>query len=69
MFALCVIGGGSGSVARRSNPSRDTSSKHLHNQEAPEGSNASKRNIKTIATKIKEPVVSLEDMPLAEFQL
>ena len=41
-FVLCVIPGGS--QVRGSNPSRDTSSKRLRNQEAPEGSNAQQRN-------------------------
>ena len=67
MFVLCVIGGGSGSNVWRSNPSRDTSSKQLHNQEAPEGSSAPQRKVKTTATKIKEPNVGMDEMPQAEF--
>ena len=64
-FVLCVIGGGSN--VRRSNPSRDTGSKWLRNQEAPEGSNAQQRNVKKAANKFKEPTVGMDEMPQAEF--
>ena len=68
MFALCVIGGGSGSNVRRSNPLRDTGSKRLRNQdEAPEGSNASQHRTKHTATKLKEPSKGMDEIPLAEF--
>ena len=65
VFAFCVSGGGS----RRSNPSRDTGSKRLRNpqDEAPEGSNAPKRNVKTTASKYKEPSKGMDEIPLAEF--
>ena len=59
---------GSGAHARRSNPSRDMGSKRLCNQdEAPEGSSAPQRRTKTTATKDKEPVMGMDEMPLAEF--
>ena len=56
---LC-LGGGSDSLARRSNPSRDIGSKRLRNQdEAVEGSHASQRRTKHTATKQKEPVMGM----------
>ena len=65
---VCVLGGGSGVPTRRSNPSRDTGSKRLRNQEdVPEGSNAPKRNVKTTASKYKEPSKGMDEIPLAEF--
>ena len=65
---LCVIGGGSGSNVRRSNPSRDTGSKRMRNQdEAPEGSNASQCRTKHTATKLKEPTMGMDEIPLTEF--
>ena len=65
---LCVIGGGSSTNVRRSNPVRDTGSKRLRNQEdVPEGSNAPKRNVKTTASKVKEPTRDMDEIPLAEF--
>ena len=68
VLVLCVIGGGSGSNVRRSNPSRDTGSKRLRNQgEAPEGSNAPQRRTRTTATKNKEPSMGMDEIPLAEF--
>ena len=67
MFVLCVIGGGSGSNVRRSNPDRDTSSKCLRNQEAPEGSSAPQRRTKSTATKTKEPTLGMDEMPQGEF--
>ena len=67
-FVVCVLGGGSGAPARRSNPSRDTGSKRLRNQdEALEGSSASQRRTKTTATKNKEPSMGMDEIPLAEF--
>ena len=68
VFVFCVLGGGSGAPARYSNPSRDTGSKRLRNQdEAPEGSNAPQRRTKTTATKHKEPSMGMDEIPLAEF--
>ena len=65
---VCVLGGGSGVPARCSNPSRDTGSKRLCNQEdVPEGSNAPKRNVKTTASKFKETSKDMDEIPLAEF--
>ena len=65
VFALCVSGGGS----RRSNPSRDTGSKRLRNpqDEAPEGSNAPKRNVKTTASKQKEPAKGMDEIFVTEY--
>ena len=65
-LCLYVIGAGSSSNARHSDPSRDTSSKRLRNQEAPKGSSAPQRHVKTTATKIKEPTVGMDEMPQAE---
>ena len=64
-FAFCVSGGGS----RRSNPSRDTGSKRLRNpqDEAPEGSNAPKRNVKTTASKQKEPAKGMDEISTTEY--
>ena len=68
VFVFCVLGGGSGAPARRSNPSRDTGSKRLRNQdEAPEGSSAPKRNVKSSASKYKEPAKGMDEIPLSEF--
>ena len=68
VFVSCVLGGGSGAHAHRSNPNRDTGSKRLRNQdEAPEGSNAPQRRTKTTATKNKEPSMGMDEIPLAEF--
>lgn len=65
---LCVIGGGSGSNIRLPNLVRDTGLKHLRNpDEAPEGSNASQHRTKTTATKLKEPTMGMDEIPLAEF--
>ena len=65
VFAFCVSGGGS----RRSNPSRDTGSKRLRNpqDEAPEGSNAPKRNVKTTASKQKEPAKGMDEISVTEY--
>ena len=64
VFCVCVSGGGS----RRSNPSRDTGSKRLRNPgEAPEGSSAPKRHVKTSASKHKEPNKGMDEIPLSEF--
>ena len=65
VFAFCVSGGGS----RRSNPSRDTGSKRLRNpqDEAPEGSNAPKRNVKTTASKQKEPAKGMDEISTTEY--
>ena len=50
------------------NPSRDTGSKWLRNKdEAAQGSNASQRRTKHTATKQKEPVMGMDEVPLAEF--
>ena len=64
-FAFCVSGGGS----RHSNPSRDTGSKRLRNpqDEAPEGSNAPKRNVKTTASKQKEPTKGMDEISVSEY--
>ena len=61
----CVLGGGS----RHSNPSRDTGPKRLRNpqDEAPEGSSAPKRNVKTTASKQKEPAKGMDKIPLNEY--
>ena len=68
VFCVCVLGGSSGAPARHSNPSRDTGSKRLCNQdEAPEGSNAPQRRTKTTATKNKESSKGMDELPLAEF--
>ena len=68
VFVFCVLGGGSGAPVHRSNPSRDTGSKRLRNQdEVPEGSNAPQRRTKTTATKLKEPTKGMVEIPLAEF--
>ena len=67
VFVSLCPGGGSG-FARRSNPSRDTGSKRPRNQdEAPEGSSAPQRRTKTTASKHKEPVMGMDEMPQAEF--
>ena len=64
VFCVCVSGGGS----RHSNPSRDTSSKRLRNPgEAPEGSTAPKRHVKTSASKHKEPTKGMDEIPQSEF--
>ena len=64
VFCMCVSGGGS----RRSNPSRDTGSKRLGNPgEAPEGSTAPKRSVKTSASKHKEPAKGMDEIPQSEF--
>ena len=69
-FLACLFCGvcGSGAHARRSNPSRDTGSKRLCNQdEALEGSSAPQCRTKTTATKLKEPTKGMDEIPLAEF--
>ena len=65
VLRFCVSGGGS----RRSNPSRDTGSKRLRNpqDEAPEGSNAPKRNVKTTASKQKEPAKGMDEISVTEY--
>ena len=65
-FVVCVLGGGSGAPARRSNPSRDTGSKRMRNTEEAEGSNAPQRRTKTTATK-EDPAKGMDEIPLAEF--
>ena len=68
VFVFLCLGGGSDSFARRSNPSRDTGSKRLRNQdEAPEGSNASQRRTKHTATKQRDPTMGMDEIPLSEF--
>ena len=65
---VCILGGGSDVPVRRSNPRRDTGSKHLRNQEdVLEGSNAPKRNVKTTASKFKEPSKDMDEIPLVVF--
>ena len=39
----------------------------MRNTEAAEGSNAPQRRTKPTATKEKEPTMSMDEMPLAEF--
>ena len=65
VFAFCVSGGGS----RCSNPSRDTGSKRLRNpqDEAPEGSNAPKHNVKTTASKQKGPAKGMDEISITEY--
>ena len=64
VFCVCVSGGGS----RRSNPSRDTGSKRLRNPgEVPEGSSASKRNVKHSASKHKEPAKGMDEIAQADY--
>ena len=66
-FVVCVLGGGSGAPARRSNPPRDTGSKRMRNTEEADGSNAPQRRTKTTASKEKEPAKGMDEIPLAEF--
>ena len=64
VFCVCVSGGGS----RRSNPSRDTSSKRLRNPgDVPEGSSASERNVKHSASKHKEPAKGMDEISQSEY--
>ena len=68
VFVSLCLGGGSG-FPRRSNPSRDTGSKRLRNpDDVPEGSSAApQRRTKHTASKQKEPVMGMDEMPQAEF--
>ena len=64
VLCVCVLGGGS----RRANPVRDTGSKRLRNPgEVPEGSSASKRNVKSIASKHKEPARGMDEIGAREY--
>ena len=63
----CFCVGVSGGGPRHSNPSRDTGSKRLRNPgEAPEGSTAPKRHVKTSASKNKEPAKGMDEIPQSE---
>ena len=64
VLCVCVLGGGS----RWANPVRDTGSKRLRNPgEVPEGSSASKRNVKSIASKHKEPARGMDEIGAREY--
>ena len=55
VLCVCVLGGGSGAPARRSNPSRDTGSKRMRNTEEAEGSNAPNAEPRPLPPKRRTP--------------